>query len=289
MRCLSFEADEAEAKRVAGLLEGMVADESALAIVETGSGRWAIELYVADGDGVSRKLAGMLGRELAEKFSLATVAEKDWVAASLAGLEPVRAGRFVVHGAHNRAAVGANQIGIEIEAALAFGTGHHGTTRGCLAAIERIAKVRRPRRILDVGTGTGVLAIAAARAFRRPVVAGDFDPVAVTTARANMRANRAGSFVRVARASGVNAPLIRAGAPYDLVLANILLPVLQRLAAPLRLLLAPGATVVLSGLLPAHGNAALAAFRAQALVLARRETIEGWTTLTLKRGAHHCR
>ncbi len=110
------------------------------------------------------------------------------------GLPPVRVGRFVVHGAHDREKVGANQIGIEIEAALAFGTGHHGTTRGCLAAIERVGKVRRPRRVLDVGTGTGVLAIAAARAFRRPVVAGDFDPVAVATARANARMNRAGLF-----------------------------------------------------------------------------------------------
>ncbi len=115
---------------------------------------------------------------------------------------PVRVGRFVLHGGHDREAVVPNEIGIEIEAALAFGTGHHGTTQGCLRAIERLARRRRPRRILDIGTGTGVLAIAAARVFRRPVVAGDVDPVAVETARANARANRAGAFVRIVRADG---------------------------------------------------------------------------------------
>ncbi len=194
---------------------------------------------------------------------------------------PVRVGRFVLHGGHDREAVAPNEIGIEIEAALAFGTGHHGTTQGCLRAIERVARRRRPRRILDIGTGTGVLAIAAARVFRRPVVACDIDPVAVETARANARANRAGAFVRIVHADGTNAPAIRAGAPYDLVLANIVLGPLKLLAKPVARLLAPRASVVLSGLLPEQANAALAAWRAVGLKLVRRDTLEGWVTLTL--------
>ncbi|HEV2000197.1 MAG TPA: 50S ribosomal protein L11 methyltransferase [Xanthobacteraceae bacterium] len=248
-------------------------------------GQWTVEVNFASGAERKAVLAA-LRDTVGEPVPAATFEKtrpQDWVAASLAGLAPVRVGRFVVHGAHDRGKVGQNHIGIEIEAALAFGTGHHGTTRGCLAAIERLGKARRPRRVLDVGTGTGVLAIAAARAFRRPVVAGDFDPVAVATARANARINRAGSLVSVVQAIGVNAPVIRAAAPYDFVLANILLPVLQRLARPLRTLLARRATVVLSGLLPEHAGAAVAAFRAQGLRLVRRETLEGWTTLTLAR------
>lgn len=252
-------------------------------------GHWMVEVNFASGAERKAVLAALrdtVGEPVPDAIFEKT-RSKDWVAASLAGLPPVRVGRFVVHGAHDRDKVGPHQIGIEIEAALAFGTGHHGTTRGCLAAIERFGKVRRPRRVLDVGTGTGVLAIAVARAFRRPVVAGDFDPVAVATARVNARMNRAGSFVRVVRAVGVNAPAIRAHARYDFVLANILLPVLQRLARPLRPLLARRAIVVLSGLLPAHANAVLAAFRAQGLRLVRRETLEGWTTLTLLRCRSH--
>ena len=133
------------------------------------------------------------GAEAANALVFETVTAKDWVKAGLDGLPPVDAGRFVVHGAHDRTAVAANRIGIEIEAALAFGTGHHGTTRGCLLALDGIVKARRPRNILDIGTGTGVLAIAAARALRRPVLASDIDPEAVGIARANARRNRAGA------------------------------------------------------------------------------------------------
>ena len=135
----------------------------------------------------------------------------------------------------------------------------------------------------DIGTGTGVLAIAAARVFRRPVVACDNDPVAVATARANARANHAGALVRVVYADGTNAPAIRAGAPYDLVLANIVLGPLKLLAKPVARLLAPRATVVLSGLLPEQANAALAAWRSLGLKLTHRDTLEGWVTLTLVR------
>jgi ribosomal protein L11 methyltransferase len=211
------------------------------------------------------------------------VAEADWIAQSLAGLKPVRAGRFVVHGAHDRAHVAANAIGIEIEAALAFGTGHHGTTRGCLMALDALAKRRRARRVLDVGTGSGVLAIAAARNFRTGVVASDIDRQAVAAARSNARINRVAGFVTTLRATGTRSGAITRRAPYDLIFANILLGPLTRLAVPLARLSHAGTTVVLSGLLPGHANAALAIYRAQGLALERRLTLEGWATLVLQK------
>jgi ribosomal protein L11 methyltransferase len=274
---------EEAARRAMNILADRFAELPVAAFEEGGA--WTVEVSFASGAERKAVLAALRDTvgEPVRDATFEKTQTKDWVAASLAGLPPVRVGRFVVHGAHDRGKVGANQFGIEIEAALAFGTGHHGTTRGCLVAIERLGKARRPRRVLDIGTGSGVLAIAAARAFRRPVAAGDFDPVAVATARANARVNRAASFVRVVRAAGVDALAIRAAAPYELVLANILLPVLQRLARPLRVLLAKRAVVVLSGLLPVHANAVLAAFRTQGLTLVRRETMQGWTTLTLAR------
>ena len=143
-----------------------------------------------------------------------------------------------------------NDIGIEIEAALAFGTGHHGTTRGCLLALDDLAKRRRARRVLDVGTGSGVLAIAAAKRLRARIIASDIDRVAVEAARGNARLNRAGGAITFVRAAGAKARAIAAGAPYDLIFANILLGPLLRLAVPLSRLAAPGAHVVLSGLLP---------------------------------------
>jgi len=227
-----------------------------------------------------------VGRKGGEALTFETLAEKDWVAASLEGLPPVTAGRFVVHGRHDRARIGSNKIGIEIEAALAFGTGHHGTTRGCLLALDRLLKARRPHRILDVGTGSGVLAIAAAKACRRSVMAGDIDPRAATAARENARANGTAALINVIRGHGVTDRRLRAKGSYDLVFANILLQPLKRLAAPLTRLAAPYGRIVLSGLLPAHANSALAAYRLQGFALERRLNVDGWTTLVLAEGNH---
>jgi ribosomal protein L11 methyltransferase len=206
------------------------------------------------------------------------------VAESLAGLAPVRAGRFIVHGAHDRARVRSHDIGIEIEAALAFGTGHHGTTRGCLLALDDLAKRRRARRVLDIGTGSGVLAMAAAKILRTRVVASDIDRVAVEAARANTRLNRVAPAIMLLRAAGANARAITTHAPYDLIFANILLGPLMRLAVPIRRLAGANARIVLSGLLPSHANAVLAIYRAQGLTLERRVPLDGWVTLVLRRG-----
>jgi len=221
------------------------------------------------------------GKAAANALSIQSVAAADWVGQSLAGLKPVRVGRFLIHGAHDRARLIVNDIGIEIEAALAFGTGHHGTTRGCLVALADLSKRRRFRRVLDIGTGTGVLAIASARLSRTQIVGSDIDPVAVRAARTNARLNRAAPWITYLRATGTAGTVITDAGPYDLIFANILLGPLARLAVNFRRLAAPGARIVLSGLLPEHANAALAIYRAQGLVLERRIQIEGWTTLVL--------
>jgi ribosomal protein L11 methyltransferase len=279
-----FAAGEAVAKRIANLFaETFDPEEVAASAFETTEG-WSAEIHFAQAPNRAAVEDLLRAADVDPADALfETVAKKDWVALSLEGLKPVRIGPFVVHGAHDRAKVGAQEIGIEIEAALAFGTGHHGTTQGCLAAVEEFARRGRPKRTLDLGTGTGVLAIAVARRCRRPVIASDFDPVAVTTAKQNARQNRAGNFIRFVKAAGTNAPLIRNHARYDFVLANILLPVLKQLAKPVRPLLAPGATVVLSGLLPSQANAAATIWRAQGLTLKSRRTMDGWTTLTFRR------
>jgi ribosomal protein L11 methyltransferase len=279
--------DEATAWRIADLFaERFDPVHTAAAVVEAAGGGWIVELCFAsapDRDAVRDVVALATGATAARALTFETVAETDWVAASLAGLKPVVAGRFVVHGRHDRARVGVNRIGIEIEAALAFGTGHHGTTRGCLHALDRILKARRPRRVLDVGTGSGVLAIAAAKASRRRVVASDVDPRAVTAAWVNARKNGVGALVDVIRDAGLIDRRFRSRAPYDLVLANILLEPLKRLAVPLARLAAPHGRVVLSGLLPAQADAALAAYRTQRLTLEHRVLLDGWVTLVLAR------
>jgi len=291
-----LESDEQTARRVADLFaESFAPDEIAVSLVDMGRGAatepggWRVTVFFRERPDAAalRELASVAaGAQAGQALRLDTIAAKDWVRESLAGLKPVAAGRFVVHGAHDRATVPSSRIGIEIEAALAFGTGHHGTTRGCLLALDGICRQRkyRARRILDVGTGTGVLAIAAARALRQGVLATDLDAPSVRVARDNARLNHAGSAITFIHANGLMAPAIHARAPFDLVFANILLGPLKRLAAPIRRVLAPGGRIVLSGILNAQANAVLAGYRP--LTLERRIALDGWTTLVLRRGMH---
>jgi len=279
-------ADEPTARRLAGAL-GESLDDAICAAFEGEDGGWQVAIHF--GQPPEEAALRALVRETAGETAAGTLTiepleDTDWVAESLAGLKPVHAGRFLVHGAHDRAHVPVNAVGIEIEAALAFGTGHHGTTRGCLMALDAMLKRRRPRHVLDLGTGSGVLAIAAARTLHAKVVASDIDWIAVASARGNARLNRAAPMVTFLRADGTKSRTIAASAPYDLIFANILLGPLMRLAVPLRKLAALRARVVLSGLLPAHANAVLSIYRAQGLMLERRLVIQGWVTLVLRCG-----
>jgi ribosomal protein L11 methyltransferase len=296
-------SDAATARNIADALAESLAGEVAASAFEDASGRWSLAIYFReppDAAAVRALIASLAGAPVGQALRFETLAPADWVRNSLEGLSPVEAGRFVVHGAHARARVRENRIGIQVEAGLAFGTGHHGTTRGCLLALDRIVKARssrpaarsaaalsrkpvRPALALDIGTGTGVLAIAAAKALRQRVLASDLDVRAVAIARENARINRVGGALEVIQAGGLRAAAFRARGPYALIFANILLDPLKALATPLSRLVAANGHVVLSGLLAGQAGAALASYRARGLVLVRRITLENWATLILLR------
>ena len=209
--------------------------------------------------------------------------DQDWIRQSQEGLPPVRAGRFFVYGGHDAGKVPHGVVPIRVEAGLAFGTGHHETTALCLAALSQIAQRRRPRRVLDVGCGTGVLAIGAAKLWRIRVLATDIDPVAVAVTRDNARGNGVAPLIEAAVADGLEHPAIRARGPYDLVVANILAGPLTRLAPAIGARLGRGGVVVLSGLLRWQEGLVLSFYRPQGLRLVRALRQGPWSALLLER------
>ena len=267
----------------AGLMAMVAADpllgERTVDANEIAPDLWQVVIYFAEApDGAERAALARLGR-----FVLAELPETDWVAKSLEGLKPVRAGRFLIHGSHDRGQLKPNDIAIEIEAGQAFGTGHHGTTAGCLLAIEREAQARPIRKALDVGTGSGVLAIAIAKLAKAHVLASDIDPVATRIASENVRLNGVAARVRTITAAGLSGRAFDRDAPFDLIVANILAGPLAALAPAIRRATAPGGTVILSGLLPEQRRRIVAAYRGTGLVLVRSTILDGWLTLVLRR------
>jgi ribosomal protein L11 methyltransferase len=267
-------------------LENSVAPEAqALSLFEAddSGGTWQIEAFFAsaeDAAEASRGLETIPG--LAEcATTVEAIGKADWVRQSLEGLIPIKAGRFFIHGSHDRALRPCNTIAIEIDAATAFGTGHHGSTRGCLLALDDLLQRHEPRRVIDIGSGSGILAIAASRALKRRVVACDIDAEAVRITAANARLN--GAPVTAVAAAGTKHAAIGARAPYDLILANILARPLVQLAPSLARITARGGHLILSGLLAEQGRWVASVYGALGFTLMNRVDEQGWTTLVMRR------
>ena len=273
----------ADAEAAAAALDADPALEGAsYSIIEEDETRelWRIDLFPTSDEEAEGLLSLLTGRRTL-RVAAAPLADADWLAMALSGLPPVRAGRFFVFGAHDAGRIPANAVALRIEAAAAFGTGHHGTTLGCLVAYHDLLRARRFPKVLDVGTGTGVLAIAAARTGGRVVLGTDIDPASVRIAAENAALNQARA--RFARADGLAVRAIAAAAPYDLVFANILARPLVRLAPDIVRALRPGGVAILSGLLRHQERYVRAAYLARGLRLVRRHHRDAWATLVLEK------
>lgn len=280
-------ADRERAYDASGALQDLLEPPpAALTIFETGAGRWRIDAYYDGGDAdrdINGELAAVIGDGL-PRFNAEDVPDLNWVALSQAALPPVVAGRFTVHGSHDRGRVPRGPNAILIDAGEAFGTAHHATTLGCLLAIDRLTRTAVFDTVLDLGCGSGVLAIAAARALPNAfVMATDLDPQSVKVAAENVRINGLANRVALAAASGVDHMWIRQSPPFDLVVANILAGPLIRLAPALSRRIAPGGVLVLSGLLSPRAAQVSAAYHSAGFILHRHDRIAGWATLTLRR------
>jgi ribosomal protein L11 methyltransferase len=266
-------------------------EEDALAVSSFETAReaplWRVTaIYPAPPDRVTLMAAlGQLGKDLA----IEPVPAKDWVAESHRQLQPVEAGRYYIHGAHDAPHPLPSRIDLLIEAGQAFGTGQHASTYGCLLAFDQLAKQRRRPRVLDLGCGSGVLALAAARTWRCGTLASDIDPVAVKVARENAATNRLAPMFRAIAAAGMRHRVITAAAPFDLIFANILARPLIHLAPAMRQHVAPGGNIVLSGLLAGQEPMVRNAYRMQGFRLLRRIARDGWHTLVLRQPACNSR
>ncbi|MCO4315993.1 50S ribosomal protein L11 methyltransferase [Phyllobacterium sp. 21LDTY02-6] len=282
-------AEKQEAERIFSLLESAFEDEGLpISSSEIDEEReiYEVSVYSFDPDEIEQRMRDILGDTPGQHgLQREQLPDIDWVAHSLEGLRPVRAGRFFVHGSHDRHRRRVNDLAIEIDAGQAFGTGHHGTTSGCLEMIGHVVRREHPRNALDLGTGSAVLAIGIARLTPIPVLATDIDPVAIVVAQENIANNGVASRVKAVTATGFHHPSFRANAPFELIVANILARPLMQLAPQMRQHLAWGGSLILSGILDTQRDKVLAAYRAQGLYHHRTLHREGWVTLHLKASA----
>jgi len=284
---ISAEVEGADAAlEVAAVLDELTGGVSAFETAD--AAKWRVEAYPR---------APILDAALEVRLALAAAAaggrlvqigeerlpERDWLAENRRAFPPLRIGRFFIHGSHWRGRAPAGAIAVEIDAATAFGTGEHPSTRGVLLALDSLARRRRFRRPLDIGTGSGILAIAAAKRLRRAVLASDADCAAVRVAAHHVRRNGLAGQVRMICAPGYRSRTVRR-AKHDLILANILARPLALMARDLGRAIAPGGVAILAGLLRRQEALVVAAHRAQGLALERRLVIEGWSTLILRSG-----
>lgn len=276
----------AEAEKLSDILSEMdPSPASAVSVEEASKVSWSLDAFCIDEDR-AKEAAAIIEREVpSARAAVQKLDDKDWVAVSLAGLPAVHAGPFVVAGWHELAHLEGGKIPVWIEAGPAFGTGHHGTTKGCLEALALELKRRRPARVLDVGTGSGVLALAAVKYGVSFALGTDMDKESIRIAKENAKNNRAGRALNLMHARGTGHRAIRAHAPYDLVLANILAKPLVSLAPELSKMVAKGGRVILSGLLTHQEPQVRAAYAGQGLTLIRRRRLNGWSTLTYARAA----
>ncbi|MCF6112693.1 MULTISPECIES: 50S ribosomal protein L11 methyltransferase [Mesorhizobium] len=285
---LYFSTGKIEADRIFAAFEAAFEDEGLpIGLVEVDEDRdiHEVSLY-ADGDvdAIEARLKDILARlALSMPIAREPVPDIDWVTRSLEGLKPVRAGRFFVHGAHDRRKRHSGELAIEIEAGLAFGTGHHGTTAGCLEMLEQVVRRERPRNALDLGTGSAVLAIALAKLAHISVLATDIDPVATKVATANARLNHVKALVETVTAPGFHHPIFAARGPFGLIIANILARPLMRLAPEMAGHVGLGGSIVLSGILDRQRDAVISAYVGQRFRHVRTLHREGWVTIHLKR------
>ena len=253
--------------------------------VEDGSGLWEVGGYFTESPDIAA-LALLSAAFGARDFTVSELPETDWVAHVRRELAPVEAGRFFVYGSHDADKVPADRIPLLIEAAMAFGTGHHGTTLGCLRALDRLIEGGFVgQKVADIGCGTAVLAMAAARVWDGEIIASDIDQVAVDVAEANLRANDMAGRVRCVEAAGFANPELEALAPYDLIFANILKGPLVALAPDLAAHLRPGGHAILSGILNEQAEDVIAVYARSGVNLVQSEEIGDWTTLLLQKMA----
>ncbi|MBL3610925.1 50S ribosomal protein L11 methyltransferase [Rhodovulum sulfidophilum] len=253
--------------------------------MEDGSGLWELGAFFTEAPDEAG-LALLATLHGARPFTVSEVPETDWVAKVRRDLAPVEAGRFFLYGSHDADRVPEGPVPLLIEASMAFGTGHHGTTLGCLRAVDRLAEAGfAPRSVADIGCGTAVLAMAAAHLWQVPILASDIDPVAVEVAATNVAANGLSERIRCLEATGFDHPVLAAEAPFGLIFANILKAPLIDLAPEIAAGLAPGGVAILSGLLNEQAGDVAAAYTACALELKDSEQIGDWTTLCMQKPA----